>query len=44
LNGRRPQLLIDPERDLTTVAPGPWPADWILPAPKTPPPHLSPIP
>jgi vitamin K-dependent gamma-carboxylase len=44
LNGRRPQLLIDPERDLTTVAPGPWPADWILPAPTTPPPHLSPIP
>jgi hypothetical protein len=44
LNGRPPQWLIDPERDLTTVAPGPWPADWILPAPTTPPPHLSPIP
>jgi vitamin K-dependent gamma-carboxylase len=44
LNGRPPQPLIDPERDLTTVTPGPWPADWILPAPTTPPPHLSPIP
>jgi hypothetical protein len=44
LNGRPPQLLIDPARDLTTVAPGLRPADWILPAPTTPPPHLSPIP
>ncbi len=31
LNGRRPALHIDPERDLTEVEWGIRPADWILP-------------
>ena len=37
LNGRRPQLFIDPRRDLMTVKREMWPpADWILPMKNTP--------
>jgi hypothetical protein len=31
LNGRKPQLMIDPTRDLTRVDWGLAPADWIVP-------------
>lgn len=40
LNGRPAQLMIDPTRDLVTVADDLAPADWILPAPTSPPIHL----
>ncbi|NES74256.1 MAG: HTTM domain-containing protein, partial [Okeania sp. SIO2D1] len=31
LNGREPQLLVDPEVNLVTKSRSWWPADWILP-------------
>jgi vitamin K-dependent gamma-carboxylase len=37
LNGRPAQLMIDPRRDLVTVADDLTPADWILPGPTSPP-------
>lgn len=37
LNGRPAALMIDPDVDLTTVTDGLAAADWILPAPATPP-------
>lgn len=40
LNGRRPQALIDPDVDLMQIRDGLALADWILPAPSTPPIHL----
>jgi vitamin K-dependent gamma-carboxylase len=43
LNGRPAQLMIDPTRDLVTVADDLAPADWILPAPTSPPIHLREI-
>lgn len=33
MNGRRPSLQVDPDRDLAAVERNLWPADWILPAP-----------
>jgi hypothetical protein len=43
LNGRRSVALIDPTVDLTTIRDGLARADWILPAPETPPPHTRPV-
>ncbi len=40
LNGRPPQLMIDPEANLAAIDDGLAPADWILPAPTDSPPHL----
>jgi hypothetical protein len=40
LNGRRIARLIDPNVDLARVKDGLAPAEWILPAPADPPPHL----
>jgi hypothetical protein len=37
LNGRRPAPLFDPQVDLTKVRDGFGPADYLLPAPTTPP-------
>jgi hypothetical protein len=42
LNGRRAAVLIDPSVDLTRISDGIAPAHWILPAPASPPPRLSP--
>jgi vitamin K-dependent gamma-carboxylase len=39
LNGRRSRPLIDPRVDLTQVRDGLAPADWVLPAPESAPPH-----
>ena len=44
LNGRRLAPLIDPDVDLASVSDGVMPAAWILPAPKTPPRHIRPVP
>jgi vitamin K-dependent gamma-carboxylase len=41
LNGRAPHQLVDPSVDLTTVSDGLGRADWVLPAPDGPPPHLE---
>lgn len=37
LNGRKPQLMIDPTVDLTQIENSIRPGAWLLPAPKTPP-------
>jgi vitamin K-dependent gamma-carboxylase len=41
LNGRRPQLLVDPAIDLTQVEDGVARATWVLPAPEESPPRLG---
>lgn len=43
LNGRRAQLLVDPQRDLAKVRDGLAPYDWVLPPPKGPPPAIRPL-
>jgi hypothetical protein len=43
LNGRTPQPMIDPTVDLTSVDDGVARADWIMPGPEEPPPHLQPL-
>jgi vitamin K-dependent gamma-carboxylase len=43
LNGRKPELMIDPEIDLAHVEDGLCKASWIRPAPTTDPIHLRPI-
>ncbi len=43
LNGRLGQPMIDPTVDLYRVRDGLARADWILPAPQEPPPHMHPI-
>jgi hypothetical protein len=41
LNGRRPELLIDPRVNLLGTADSLWPKPWIRPAPQHPPLHLA---
>jgi vitamin K-dependent gamma-carboxylase len=43
LNGRRSQPLIDARVDLASVHDSPWPASWVLHAPRTPPPKTRPV-
>jgi len=43
LNGRRMRRLIDANIDLAAISDGVERADWILPAPKDAPPHITPI-
>lgn len=42
LNGRPMARLIDPDVDLARVEDSVMPAEWILPSPEGPPPHLAP--
>jgi hypothetical protein len=44
LNGRRGAPLVDPRLDLTTVDDGLARAFWVLPAPRSAPPHTRPVP
>jgi hypothetical protein len=43
LNGRPAAPLVDPNVDLARVRDGVRRADWVLPGPRTPPPHTRPI-
>ncbi len=43
LNGRRAQVLIDPDTDLASISDGLGPAPWILSRTKTPPRRLNPL-